>query len=385
MYDPPRLVAKSREKASVEVVVIGAHPCCALAASILAGQGVVVQRVVSAADSIRDRLVSISPLFFDLHPSLAATRKRLTQSPFRGARFLGDQPGTLGRYEPDAVSGYVAPLAEVSALLEADARKSAGAAINATALSVVGTDESSVELSVNGKTLKARMLIVGGDVPDSVRAALEIPASWEPGVLRRYSFARLRSAKLLGDDTVKTMFMSLDLAHRQSWAWMITSSDELQLAVEHSGNVAQGIELIRKWAEVLSAHGALRASSLGAITDESCSAIELPLAGALSQEGVARRTLLIGPAGGFYSACAEDVYPNCWSAVFAAEVAVSALKEKHLQDALQQYRGKWGSTLGDYLRGPQQNLKFLLPLVYRNPVMAARMGEAILLGSSVVR
>ena len=43
------------------------------------------------------------------------------------------------------------------------------------------------------------------------------------------------------------------------------------------------------------------------------------------------------------------------------------------------------TTLGDYLRGPQQNLRFLLPLVYRNPVMTARLTESILQGKSVVR
>ena len=103
------------------------------------------------------------------------------------------------------------------------------------------------------------------------------------------------------------------------------------------------------------------------------------------QEGVANRTLLIGPAGGFYNACAEDIYPTCWSAVFAANVVTNALQARHLQDALGAYRQTWGATLGDYLRGPQENLRFLLPLVYRNPVMTARMGEAILSGESVVR
>jgi len=56
-----------------------------------------------------------------------------------------------------------------------------------------------------------------------------------------------------------------------------------------------------------------------------------------------------------------------------------------VQDSIQVYRQKWGTTLGDYLRGPQQNLRFLLPLVYRNPVMTSRLAEAILSGKSVVR
>jgi flavin-dependent dehydrogenase len=121
------------------------------------------------------------------------------------------------------------------------------------------------------------------------------------------------------------------------------------------------------------------------IQADATQSIDIPLAGALAHEGVANRTLLIGPAGGFYSACSEDIYPNCWSAVFAADTLRKALKERHLQDALNVYRSAWRTTLGDYLRGPQQNLRFLLPLVYRNQVMTQRLSESILLGKSVVR
>ena len=59
--------------------------------------------------------------------------------------------------------------------------------------------------------------------------------------------------------------------------------------------------------------------------------------------------------------------------------------EPHLQDALQPYRQKWGTTLGEYLRGPQQNLRFLMTLIYRNKQMSARIAEAILAGKSVIR
>jgi hypothetical protein len=62
-----------------------------------------------------------------------------------------------------------------------------------------------------------------------------------------------------------------------------------------------------------------------------------------------------------------------------------ALKERHLQDALNPYRSLWRTTLGQYLRGPQQDLRFLLPLIYRNAVMTTRLTESILLGKSVVR
>ena len=64
---------------------------------------------------------------------------------------------------------------------------------------------------------------------------------------------------------------------------------------------------------------------------------------------------------------------------------MAALAADHPQDALSDYRSSWGSTLGEYLVGPQQNLKFLLPLVWHNPAMAARLSDALLLGRSLVR
>jgi len=142
-------------------------------------------------------------------------------------------------------------------------------------------------------------------------------------------------------------------------------------------------DLVRHWAGVLHSHAVFR--DLPQFQVDNLNHLDLPLAGALAHEGVGNRTLLIGPAGGFYSACSEDIYPNCWSAVYAVEVMKKALPEKHLQDALNAYRSTWRTTLGDYLRGPQQNLRFLLPLVYRNQVMTTRLTESILLGKSVVR
>ena len=86
--------------------------------------------------------------------------------------------------------------------------------------------------------------------------------------------------------------------------------------------------------------------------------LDLPFGGALAHEGVANRTRLVGPIGGFYSATGEDVYPCCWSAIHAAEVLKKALKEQFLQDAIQAYRQKWRTTLGDYLRAAAESAIF---------------------------
>src|SRR5205085_7495631 len=117
-------------------------------------------------------------------------------------------------------------------------------------------------------------------------------------------------------------------------------------------------DLLEYWVDVLRKNGVLTAKAN--VPLDTAESMDLPLAGALAHEGVANRTLLVGPAGGFYSACSEDIYPNCWSAVYAADTMKKALKERHLQDALNGYRSAWRTTLGDYLRGPQQNLRSLL-------------------------
>jgi flavin-dependent dehydrogenase len=195
----------------------------------------------------------------------------------------------------------------------------------------------------------------------------------------------LRGSKWLDGEPKPLLPMSLDLAGNLTWGWMLPGVDEIQLAVEQGidDSKTSPEQLMELWAKVLRDHGILKGN--GPLKLDQMETVDVPAAGALSREIIANRTLLFGPAGGFYTACLEDVYPNCWSALFAVEAVRKALKEPHLQDALQPYRQKWGATLGEYLRGPQQNLRFLLPLVYRNPVMTGRMAESILQGKSVVR
>jgi hypothetical protein len=61
------------------------------------------------------------------------------------------------------------------------------------------------------------------------------------------------------------------------------------------------------------------------------------------------------------------------------------MKEPHLQDALQPYRQKWGTTLANTCAARNRTCGFLLPLVYRNPTMTRLMAESILQGKPVVR
>jgi hypothetical protein len=207
--------------------------------------------------------------------------------------------------------------------------------------------------------------------------------------LHCYSHVAIAPANGGDADSKPLLPMSLDLRGTLNWGWMLSHAGRGQLSVvqpidhEHAAPKSTPSDLLRHWAEVLHRHRA--AAEPPRFDAGAVRSITLPLAGALAHEGVADRTITFGPEGGFFSACSEDVYPNCWSATFAVDVVKKALKEEFLQDSIQAFRQKWRTTLGDYLRGPQQNLRFLLPLVYRNPVMTQRLGESILHGKSVVR
>ncbi|MGB9624902.1 MAG: NAD(P)/FAD-dependent oxidoreductase [Phycisphaerae bacterium] len=99
---------------------------------------------------------------------------------------------------------------------------------------------------------------------------------------------------------------------------------------------------------------------------------------------VGKRSLAIGDAGGFIaSATCEGIYPAMWSAEIAAEIIHRALDRPHPQDELREFDVKWRTTMADYLRPPNADLQFLLPLVFANRQMAERLARAFLRGENL--
>lgn len=376
-----------KNQAQVDVLVLGEHPAAYLAAALCRHKTKL--RIVHSCipqEHFPDRLVTINPNFFSLHPLLESLKRKIELKGVYGLEFHADDPATRAEYRTKSASLCIASLRDVRSAMERLAADQEVEFIKPKVLQVHGADEHGVDVTVGKDRLHPRCLILAGRLAPEQEKILGLPEDWEPGVIRRYSYVRLKGNKWADSGSRPLMPMSLDLKGMLIWAWLLAGDKVTQLAVEQPvSSIARAgpHELLTHWANVLHTHQVLK--SLPSFSSEEVESLDLPLAGALAHEGVANRTLLIGPAGGFYSACSEDVYPNCWSAIFAADVAKQALKQPHLQDALQPFRQKWRTTLGDYLRGPQQNLKFLLPLVYRNPVMTSRLAEAILTGKSVVR
>lgn len=370
-----------------DVLVLGNHPASYFAAVLTASKSKLRVGHVSIPDEHQpDRLCLLNPRFFTLDPSLAGLKKKLAESTSWGVEFLSDDRADRSAYRAKAAVAMVVSYAAVRDAIRKLLKPAGIEAMDPAAAPVVtAVDETGMNVGIWRKSLRTRSLIVTGPLGETSRKVLGIEDPQDGSSMRNYTFARLpRDAYIEPAELAAkpVTVMSLDLAGTMQWAWLIAGKQEVQLAVATAGKSAEGKKQLSQWAQVLHRHGRLRSPE---VPTESIDEFQAAFAGALDREGVANRALLIGPAGGFFSATGEDIYPNCWSAVFAAETMVKALKEPHLQDALQAHRQRWGATLGDYLRGPQQNLRFLMTMIYRNPVMTERMAESILLGKPVVR
>lgn len=96
---------------------------------------------------------------------------------------------------------------------------------------------------------------------------------------------------------------------------------------------------------------------------------------------VAKRTLLIGHAGGFAASYTnEGVYPGMWSAALASQVMTEALRSSVPQDTLRQFENLWRMELAGHLRAPFTDSQSILPLVFSNKQMAGKMVESFHLG-----
>lgn len=371
----------------LDVLVLGDHPAAYLCAALLKHKSKLhVLHSTLPHETCPDRLLILNPALFELHPLLEPLRRKIQATPVYGLRFISDTVGVASEHRSrSALAGITSYKSARTAMLKL-AQGQGVESLSPKHLEIHRLDERGIDVTIGKSQLRPKMLVLGGLPNEQESKMLGLPEGWGPDVVHRYTFVKLPGSKWADLGSRPIIPMSLNLRDLLCWGWLLPSDKCVQVAVEQPVETLSRVgplELLSHWIGVLRAHGLLAGKGQVSIAD--AQSVDLPLGGALAHEGLANRTLLIGPAGGFYSATAEDIYPNCWSAIYAADAVKRALREVHLQDALQPYRHKWRTTLGDYLRGPQQNLRFLLPLVYRNPVMTSRLTESILLGKSVVR
>ena len=99
---------------------------------------------------------------------------------------------------------------------------------------------------------------------------------------------------------------------------------------------------------------------------------------------VGKNTLFIGDAGGYVATIShEGIYPAIWSASLAVGVCGEALASANPQDGLIEFDSRWRREMADYLRPPNSDLRFLLPLVFSNQRMAEKLAQAFFFGANL--
>ena len=356
------------------VVVIGDHPAAHVAALKLHQQKASVALADPQSIVNGDRLVHLNPDLFKLLPSLKDLAVHLDATELLAVRFHGEGGSvadTTATFEKEASPLVV----RLDALRNALRRHVDEAGIPRTSgkVAVGAVDESGVTLQLGRSAVKPRLVLVSDPLDDTSRDVLQAQRPTPRDVMA--------TAAVEAPEDATQAHAGLGLAGGDGWGTLIAHAGVGQITV--FAPAAKAGEALSDFTERLVLGGVLpRGTSIDGRTVRTT---PVALGGALERDAVARHTLLIGPAGGFESIIGEDVYPGAWSGVYAGTVAAKAAKAEHVQDALAAYRTAWGGTLGEYLQGPRQNLRFLLPLVFKNPVMTDRMADALFRGRSLVR
>jgi flavin-dependent dehydrogenase len=98
----------------------------------------------------------------------------------------------------------------------------------------------------------------------------------------------------------------------------------------------------------------------------------------------AKRTMLVGTAGGFASATTgQTLDPSVRSALVAADVADKALHSRKVQEAIWQYKNQWREKLAQRIRPSGTSLQMLLPMVLSNKAIMGKFAKAFLYGKSL--
>ncbi len=161
--------------------------------------------------------------------------------------------------------------------------------------------------------------------------------------------------------------------------WFASGQVVIRLVAEGSRD-----EVARRFSECVSRLGAYLGLG-GEATSVEARMRPAAAPSALEREShVGKRSLAIGDAGGFVAASSrEGIYPALWSAKLAAEVLIEARDSTHPQDTLRTFSTKWRSTMAEYLRPPNTDLQFLLPLIFSNRQMADRLASAFWTGENI--
>jgi flavin-dependent dehydrogenase len=365
-----------------DVLVLGGGPSGATAAICLAQAERSVLLLEAAPDPLpAGALAWVSAQWVDLLETLKLPREELLARPFQQVRFhtaMLDKEATPAFMEP---AGYIVQRGTLRNALIAQARACGAEVRSGTVVQDLAQAEGHVELAlsdeqkVRGKLL---LLATGHQSPLIPRAGFARPGG--TAILTGQVEAALPEGKIFDEPSLGVV---LGLEREGSFATYLRCGNRVAISLNWLGDPAAGPRAFAKVCKDLASADILQPDLAG--TAASVRLAPSPASLALDMDThVGKHTLLIGDAGGFVAAISnEGVYPAMWSAQLATEVVLAALNSNQSQDELMSFEQQWRMTMAEYLRPPNTDMQFLLPLVFSNQPMADRLGAAFFTGETI--
>lgn len=388
---------------SYDIAVLGGTAAGYVAALTLARKGHKVAVLAGGGSGSESPLADWIPAdALTLCPALRSVRSSGTDGAFREVRFHSEQLDRQARYRCRGTAGYVL---RSGAFLSALARAARKAKVEVASLA----DSPDVELGESAVAVRGRSAGRGAGRPREFRAALLLIAQGRPAEVVAKLALPVRSVPtgriaICGLDAPRGRARMDNALHVVAWA---SGRERLGMFFAARGLIHVRIIAIAEPppAEQAGRRGSMLPGGLGEALSQLIGRLQggglLPAkldltraAGAIwrppgavaleLETHLAKRTLLVGTAGGFASAVTgQTLDASIRSALVAADVADRALRGKAVQDSLAGYKRQWQSKLAERIRPPGTSLKMLLPIVFSNQAMANRFARALLYGERI--
>lgn len=366
-----------------DVAIIGAGPAGTTAANLLArkGRGVVLierekfPREVPCAGWLNIRAKG-------LLDEMLVRFKPLAEAAFTDVTLFNADCTKSAKPKFDGPVGYVIGRAAFDSALAKTAVAAGATLLQGAAAVDLRLNETEVVITLSDdRRVTSRLLLMaaGRDSPLIARLGF-MQRSAEPPIWSAQVEAQVSSR---GKSAAPTVAVILGIDGGGSFGFCCISPLRASLGVSWLGDPKLAAPALARLCKLTAEHGIMPVDLSGKAA--SVKPIRCPAAAALDMDShVAKHTLLVGDAGGFVSAASnEGIFPAMWSAKIAAGVIDRALQSPHSQDELMSFNSVWRMEIADHLRSPHTDIRFLLPLIFSNQLMADRMGAAFFFGENI--
>ncbi len=365
-----------------DVVVLGATPAGYVAAITLAQHKHSVVLVACPAPATESPLLDWVPHdVLDASPVLKSVKSAF-ETAFKEIIYHSQDFAQQAEFHSRAVAGY---FVRQPVLLEALAKKAKTAGVKLKRFARaphIKLEENSALLVGEAGQVEGKVLLICQDEPDAIMTELIMPLRITHVEELSICGLDVPLAKSAGQEALHLVTYG---SHEQIGMFFhsggmlhVRMLSALQLAPAGVEQLSHFIAQLQQ-AELLPAKLSLAKANAAIWHPPGGVALEL-------EAHLAKRMLLVGTAGGFASVLSgQTIDPSVRSAVVAADVTHKALnsKQMQLQESLAEYKRQWRDELSDRIRLPGTSMKMLLPIVYSNSAMAAKLARTLLYGEPI--